>query len=429
MRKLGKGQTVVFIVSSEIDSKIRASVDLPLNKEIEVSHVLQWSICETFNDLRRTTPLWAVQGKRHVHHQSLWQAVKTSGKTMLTKPHAEKFLEEEAQSIEHRYKPTFNEGNAMLETMQISSEADLVAIAERCKEFDNLQFTSTALIEEQERELAPEIEQEKQVERPAPAQAAAHTLHKDVEKLWQRGTITKRTAAFRPAFETLCNTSAAADFDGTQLGGDHALLVTQDFARTVDKHGPNFLLDSYLRNVQWIISLHVNNIVTHLVIISPYEANQLRHKDPHSSCTMHLFKARWNVSYASLDSLDFHTIPRRSPALTVARQLAIQLNLFAGSLYITSHDDYLEICRFLGLAAESVTDDMSAAGWKVAIDGFIVRDGEGRKGGESGLQQSPVKFIGTVARIRKNGEGVNKTHMGRLLDGRLFRQEDWEPQV
>jgi len=426
MRKLGQGQTVVFIVSPEIDTKIRASTGLPLNKAIDVSDVLQWSICETFNDLRRVTPLWALQGQRYVHQQSLRDAVTTSGQTILSKSDAEKFLEEEAQSIEHRYRPTFDEGNTIVQEMSASSNPELVRIAERCQEIDNLQFTSTALVEEQERELAPEIEREIQVERLAPAKAAPHELHKDVVVLWQYGTISKRSAAFKPAFDTLHSTSAADDFDVSQLGQDRVLLVTQDFARTVEAQGASFKSDSYQRNVQWIISLQVNNTVTHLVIVSPFEANELRSKVPHSSSTMHLFKARWNVTYAALDSLDFHTIPRRAPTLTIPRPLAIQLNLFAGSLYITSYDDYLEICRFLGLAAESVTAEMSDAGWTVAMDGFIVRDGQGRKGGESGLQQSPVKFVGRVARIRKNGEGIEKTHMGQLLDGKLFRKEEWE---
>jgi len=399
-------------------------VNLPIDTDIEVSDVLQWSICETFTDLRRTTPLWAVQGKRYVHHQALWDVVTTSGKTSLTKSHAKKFLEEEAQSIEQRYKPKFDDGNSIIQTLSASANPNLRSIAERCRAFDNLQFNSTTLQEEQERELSPEIEQERQVERPAAAQAAPHVLHPDVRKLWERGRLLAESAAFRPAFGTLRNTSAGAVFGAQQLGHDRGLLVTQDFARTVQEHGRRFISDSYLRNVQWIISTQTNNTVDRLIIISPFEANELRHQTPHRSTTMHLFKARWNLSYASLDSLDFHTIPLRSPALTVPRPLAIQLNLFAGSLYITSYTDYVAICRFLGLAANSVSAEMSAAGWDVAADGFIVRDAQGRRGGGSGLQQSPVKFMGMVARIRKNGEGVEKTHMGRLLDGKLFRQAE-----
>jgi len=427
MRKLGKGQTVVFIVSPEIDSRIRESVGLPLDKEIEVSDVLQWIICETFNDLRRNTPLWAVQGKRHVHHQGLWDAVTTSGLTTLTKTYAEKFLEDEAQSIERRYRPTFDQEGTILQTMSDSSNVELVRIAERCREFDNLQFTSTTLLEEQERELSPEIEQERQIERPAPAQAAPHALHPHVLKLWLNGIITKGSSAFKAAFDTLRNTSAAAGFDVSQLGRDRRLFVTQDFISTVKEQDKSFVSDSYLRNVQWIISLQDNHdTVTSLVIISPFEANALRHQMPHSSTTMHLFKARWNVGYRPLDSLDVYTIPRRSRAPTVPRSLAIQLNLFAGSLYVTYYADYLEICGFLGLAVESVSAEMSASGWEVAADGFIVRDGQGRMGGESGLQQSPVKFVGSVARIRKNGEGIDKTHMGRLLDGGFLPKKEWE---
>lgn len=62
MRKLGHGQSVVFLVSKEIQTKIRERTSKSNLVPIEVLDVLQWSICETFAEMHRNVPLWAVQG-------------------------------------------------------------------------------------------------------------------------------------------------------------------------------------------------------------------------------------------------------------------------------------------------------------------------------------------------------------------------------
>jgi len=55
-------------------------------------------------------------------------------------------------------------------------------IRERCQEFHNLEFNSATLQEEQERELSPKIEQERQIQKPALAAPATHAIHADVRK-------------------------------------------------------------------------------------------------------------------------------------------------------------------------------------------------------------------------------------------------------
>lgn len=70
---------------------------------------------------------------------------------------------------------------------------------------------------------------------------------------------------------------------------------------------------------------------------------------------------------------------------------------------------------------------MDKQGWKLDADGFILSDGERGVGGLSGLKKSPVNFVrALLSTIRKNGEGIEKTHMASLLDGKLLRVEDFE---
>ena len=48
----------------------------------------------------------------------------------------------------------------------------------------------------------------------------------------------------------------------------------------------------------------------------------------------------------------------------------MQLNLFAGQLYLSSFMECVEVCTFLGLAWEKAEE-----GCVIAADGFIMRDG------------------------------------------------------
>jgi hypothetical protein len=71
MRLLGKGQAITFIVPEEISTKIRERTGKNFNDLIEVADVLCWSIGETWVDLKRSMPLWAVQGHRYETHKHL----------------------------------------------------------------------------------------------------------------------------------------------------------------------------------------------------------------------------------------------------------------------------------------------------------------------------------------------------------------------
>lgn len=115
-------------------------------------------------------------------------------------------------------------------------------------------------------------------------------------------------------------------------------------------------------------------------------------------------------------------MPRQTTPLTLPREMAVPLNLFAGQLYFSSYEDYLATCDFLSLSAEAARD-----GWEIAGDCFIMKDGEGRRGGSSGLSKSPVEFIKVLmSKIRRNGEGISKTQVGRMLDGQLLTADDFQ---
>nr|POE46996.1 hypothetical protein CFP56_00328 [Quercus suber] len=429
MRKLGKGQTVVFCVPEEIRSRIIERTSKSSSERIAVTDILRWAITETWTDIRRSMPLWAVQGRRFEHHNELWQQAHENGKTSLSKQSAEAFLESEAQSVEDRYRPN---AGASVEKMLAafgSDNAALVRIQQRCLDFENLQFNSATLQEEQERELSPEIEQERQVQAPPPAKAREHRVHDDVCSFIDTGILAESSPAYGKAFLTLANTSARNYVDLSELASSHGpdLYVTFDFANTIVPS--NFTAkeqyDSFLRPVQWILTASTCDIVTRMLIISPHEAQELLPRvQKGSKVTLHLYSPRCNTGFRSLDRLDFITLGGRSgpPTFSIHPRLICQLNLFSGQLYINSYDDLKWMCEYLGIAVDTAKD-----GWKIAADGFIVEDEHGKVGGPgSALTKSPVKFLRTLAAIRRDGEGIARTDMGILLEGRVLQASHFD---
>lgn len=432
MRKLGQGQSVVFCISPEIQAKIQENMKpYSQSNDIGVADVLLWSISETHAETRRSMPLWKVQGERFVAQSKVWKSIQNdSGETSLSKASAELLLEEEAQSIEYRYRPRQEENFSS----QLSGpdDADLKRIYDRCQEFDGLTFNASTLQEEQERELSPEIEEERQVQKAPAASPARHELHQDVVAFAISGEIRPGSSAYMPAFESLSETSAASTFNVRQLVGKRDLFVTADFARTVVKSGRNFTSDTFQRHVQWVMTRRTSTApgtqpANFIMIVSEYEANLLLPRMTNTITALHKYKARSNAGYDSLDKLDLFTASGNHAQPVIPRHLSAQLSLFAGQLYITTYDDYLEICEFLGISAKLLSSTMEAEGWKVGSDGFILRDEKGRTGGSSGLTKSPVNFFKILmSKVRRNGDGISKTDMGRLLEGKPFQASEWQ---
>ncbi|KAK0270797.1 hypothetical protein LTR35_013849 [Friedmanniomyces endolithicus] len=421
MRNLGKGQTVVFCVPAEIHAKILLCTSKATSFRIEICDILHWTIAsETWTDMRRSMPLWAAQGVRFDRQDRLWRQAQNQGRTILSPQQAAAFLEDEAQSLEDRHRPSTDFTTSLFAW----AEGDVEHIEQRCQEFESLSFNSTTLQEEQERELSPEIESERQVQRPASAQARSHQVHPDLVHFVATGVLRAGSQAWQPAFATLSDTTAGSMIDLAQMGegGKHDLLVTMDFARTVKSSGPSSNADSYQRPVQRILTAVCDGAVTSMLVVSPFEADKL-YPRIHASkkVALHLYNPRCNSGFRSLDRLDFFTTPHQTPA-TLHPRLIAQLNLFSGQLYINDHEDFKYICAYLGIATETAPE-----GWEVAADGFILRDDQGRVGGAaSRLTKSPVKFLQTLMAMRRDGEGFSKTHMGALLEGRLLQAEDFE---
>ncbi|KAF2019066.1 hypothetical protein BU24DRAFT_439393 [Aaosphaeria arxii CBS 175.79] len=413
MRKLGKGQSVAYCVPEEIRIKILEKLDKAQESQISVSDVLCWTILETWTDLRRSMRLWAAQGQRFYHQQSILD-VET-----ITKEVVEKLLEKEAASLEYRYKPLTL---TQLQERQFEGwdldDDDISKIVKRCRKFGAMNVSLMDLQEEQERELYPEIEAEREVEEVLQITEANHRLDRNIGNLVRTGRL-KATPTIIPAFETLKGTSIAKEFNIPKFPG--GLYVTSDYARTV-KLPTRSYSDLYHRPIQWIISVpdhHDTSTIQGLVIISPFEANCLYpYIQSHDKVTLHLYSPRQNPSYRPLDRLDLYNVGREFDPDSVPRSMTLQLNLFAGQLYLRSYEEYVELCDHLGLAHAAAEYDQ-----ELSPDGFITNST-----GHWGFTKSPVGFLkGLFTKIRRDCRGIDKSHMGFILEGAHLEEDDFPP--
>lgn len=105
MRKLGKGQSVIFCIPKEVKSNILELSGKYDQSDIDVSYVLRWAIAETWMDTQRSMPLWATQGQRFDRQCTLWNETCQKDQLQMSPSQAEKFLEPESQTLEQRYRP------------------------------------------------------------------------------------------------------------------------------------------------------------------------------------------------------------------------------------------------------------------------------------------------------------------------------------
>ncbi|XXH01952.1 hypothetical protein Hte_008315 [Hypoxylon texense] len=156
MRMLGEGQSVVFCVPEEIQAKIRAlkSETRRLSGlDVSMLDILSWTIGETWRDMHRNMALWAAQGRRSELHKKIWEEARAHGEVEpgqiqeinFGEDLARRYLEEEAQTLEFRYRPRINQS--------LKRSGQLIGtdpIALRCSEFNDLSLDGSAALQEEE---------------------------------------------------------------------------------------------------------------------------------------------------------------------------------------------------------------------------------------------------------------------------------------
>ncbi|KAK8069033.1 hypothetical protein PG994_005649 [Apiospora phragmitis] len=324
-------------------------------------------------------------------------------------------------SLEHRYCPAVANAAEVLQghlrdlhASERRTQTELIRA--KCEQFGVTTLASATLQEEQERELAPEVEQERQVEKPATIQPLEHQVHPDVLRMVSNGELRKSGKGFEGAFTSL-RTSNVTSL--TDLGGfGQGLLVTTDFSRTVEldeRSSP----DAFQRSVQWIMTFK-NSLASHfMAILSPFEANALLpliEKSPH--VLLHIYLPRSNLTSPTLQHLRLYITPASPSNWEAPADLTMRLNLFAGQLYFDNFEEYKNMCAYLGLSYVPNEGNTAAS-----IDGFVGR----AQNPDCLFTQSPTAFLQfLMANVRRDRQDINRTHIGRMLTGEILTEADFQ---
>ncbi|KAI6044144.1 hypothetical protein EDC04DRAFT_3138106 [Pisolithus marmoratus] len=402
MRKLGHGHSVMFFAPVDVDRKIRDAARKSDGDIIRPSDVLLWAMGETWMEIQNSTPYWAQQGRDHTSRYTAWS--KFCSGEITSQELASTWCQPDARTLEQLYAPSISAGQPTLSIPEID---------ERCRELCVSCSPDSNMNEEQEREIVHEREHDTQVERPALATPAVHQVSADIHHFVRTGIIKPCSTTFVLVFDSLCDATTPTQ---EQNVWSRHIFATSDHCTVVKgQRQPN--AGEYLRPVNWILSSQSSGNIT-LVILSPFEVNELLPEIRGSkSVRLHIYTPRTQARMRPCDDL---------PDWSASTSLVDQVNLFAGQLYLRDYNTYLRLSRFLCIYA----DDLAGEGnLEVESDGFITPAYRPPRAQSVGsFQNSPLPFLKHVFGLRRRGMNFTATHMGKILNGRSLKQEDFEEQ-
>ncbi|EIW79093.1 hypothetical protein CONPUDRAFT_107198 [Coniophora puteana RWD-64-598 SS2] len=423
MRRLGSGHSIAFFAPPEVETRIRHISSKKATSKISVEDVLLWAISETCAEIKARALQWAFQGVDHEIRYKAWSNFLNADLKLFDGAEFDNlrqaWVQQEARSLEELYGiRSSNLVNPLKNIVKIPR------IHQRCLKL-GLSSTSveqqTWLDEEQEREVAHEVEQEEQVQRPSSQPPWKHRLSADVKAFVQTGSFSDHSSSFIPAISLLSHTSA--EFPSGWKG---QMWATEDFARTVQIPRGSKL--DFFRPVQWVIS--TTALVGHtgkdtaFVLVSPFEANELLPEiRRYMKVQLHVFTPRLTSEMAPCDDLQFFTVPLLEQSALMPACARMELILFSGQLYLSSYEEYIELCKFLGVFANDLKNLPKP---HVSHDGFI--EPRGRQFGiraECPFSSSPIPALTALASIRLKGMSYSHTHLGKILSGRLLFPADF----
>jgi len=413
MRKLGSTHSVFFLASSEVLGYITAMTGTPAH-DITSEAVLAWSMIETMVQMQTYVPLWENQGFSFADRQSAWEAYKADKIPPIELPKA--FREKESRTLNELYG---SERIGLMGSEEAGNGKLKEEIRERCKGFGIPPAQDARMHEEQEREVAQEKDEERQIERPPPAKPLEHHLSDDIKHFITAGVIPTPSKGIMPALCSLSQTTLGSFAKQSGADAFPHIWVTNDFANTTQtttsKNAASVICDDFLRSIQWVLS---STKEPRLVLLSPFEANALVddvRDSPFVTLRVYSPQTSWNMR--PFENLRSFMIPHRKSIPDIPSHVINELNLFAGQLYFASKEIYEETCKMLGLYLRDPPANLNHA---IDATGFV-RDPSARN--KLGLQcaqfsDNPIEFLRTLTGLRRKGQGFLPTHLGKVLHSR-----------
>lgn len=393
--------------------------------------VLAWSMEQTCQALEIAKPLRAMHGLEYLRQQRIitqhsppdLPSDRLTRNKAKVKQFWKEIQEDESRSLELLY-GVQDENIGILQQL-LCRESDDSMMQHLVAEYDSM---NRAVIEdcnvdnEQERELAHEVERQTHVERPRPAAPLQHAIDEAMRQYIKSGTRSDLyRCLLKYAFRIFEETSAAQTMKQQKIDPvAFGFYASKDFCLTVHLTESSSC-DQYLRPVNWVLQSTQHNA---LLLVSPFEVNELLPEIRQSKAIrLHTFASRVNKAMVSFNDLQFYTPSVGSRDVTFPQVSLGPLNLFAGSLYLDSKAEYEALRRNLGV----ISRHRHAESIPVQSDGFVEPEAREKIGwGFCPFTKSPIQFLKEVIALRRSGQGFGHTHMGHLLSGRELRADAFD---
>lgn len=400
LRKLGQGQSLMFVAPPEVHQSIIELTGKP-GSDIDGYDVVAWSLEQSCLSIERSQPLRVLQGLSHHQRQKHMASFAKSypilddvaKETDATLGVISAFREKEEQRLTDLYAPASLKTStvpSVIDSSQTDTDPIVQELLSMWRSVDFSISEGASMQEEHEREVAHEVEQETQIQRPPRLKA----LERGVDRLLRQYVLTGSTHIlqnFLRAYDVVSHTSAKDAVAAELLGH---LRVTADFIRTVDRPNSGHY-DSYLRPAIWILTSKDITSPTDLLLISQYEANQL-FEDIHASSAnvkLHTYEPRVTKAMRAVDlAPPGLTYPSVVGWQSLPSSLRRELHLFAGQLYFNSIEEYRSFLSVM-ITAKPVME-----------------------------REQCHQFIKAWVAIRRKGQNFLPTHMGQVVSRRTIKE-------
>ena len=392
----------MFLASPEVHQSI---AELPGRPEDQLDgyDVIAWSLEQSCQSIERSQPLRILQGLNHRRRQltrkrfsekypnldDLAEEIDASSELVTA------FREKEEQRLQDLYAPTpmkDNELPGIIESSQYVSDPTVQELLKMWRALDSAGSEGASMHEEHEREVAHEVEQENQIQRPPKLNALPRAVDPDLEDFIATGQL-NTFMKFSIVYDCIVKTTSARP-EGKDPWPH--LRATKDFVRTVEPPQSGYY-DSYLRPVNFVLTSKLETRPTFLLIISPYEANEFMREiqDPASGVRLQVYEPRVMKSMTAVDVGAEPVFKSVEDWQSLSSGIRRELNLFAGQVYLNSYKDYKKLKKDLGPRLNP------------------------------SLEQTQ-SFVKAWIAIRRKGQDFLQSHIGQMVSGRSIEEGAFE---
>ncbi|RAO65870.1 uncharacterized protein BHQ10_001882 [Talaromyces amestolkiae] len=409
LRQLGTTQSIAYIVPPEVHQSIQDVCNKRTRDLFDSSDVVTWLLHQTCNNIEELQPLYLSQGKDFCNRM---QAAKTYKDFLVNRFHQEAFMEvlqqPEQQNLEQLYRPGISPSSEISQS-NLGLTGQLVAFQKDLRKRqlaskDAFSYAKSSALEEveQEREVAFQVEEEREVQRPSRMRALQFAgLHKTIREFVTTGAL----------FGQEGYTKATTVLERTKVGtkyGNHIsrllghLYVSTEFLRTVRTKDKD-ILDNYTRPVNWILWSEVSRIA---MVIIPEEAEEvipMLRAAWGSPVHLLLYAAPVTRKMLQFDALTYYASPNLPFMWKPPTWLPFELAILSGRLYF-NFSDYEALLQSINAAEQdedrpsSSSDDQASA-------------------------KNVLAFLNEWLAIRRQGQDITHTPMGYVCQGRKLRSD------